>query len=489
MTNKDGRVGRKRFLLWGSVVVAAVALGFLLFPVTQKMVTGAEPPAKPFPQAPASFTDLVERVKQAVVNISSTKVLKRRPMPSPFGPQGPFRDFFGDDFFERFFGQMPRERKQHSLGSGFIIDPAKGFIVTNNHVVANADEINVRLEDGKDYAAEVVGRDPKTDLALIKTKTKLDTTAVVLLGDSDKVQVGEWVMAIGNPFGLERTVTVGIISAKGRVIGAGPYDDFLQTDAAINPGNSGGPLFNMKGEVVGINTAIVASGQGIGFAIPINLARELLPQLEKGKVIRGWLGISIQDVTPEIAKSFNLKDTKGALVADVMKDSPAQKGGIERGDIVVSFDGKPIASAHELSRIVAGTPPNNNVKVEVTRNGKRQAFAVQVGTMPGEVEEEAKTTAAELGLAVQGLTPDLAEQFDWPREEKGVLITGVDPGSAADDAGLRRGDLIKEMDHKPVQTVDDYRRQVKKVKQGESILLLIKRGTQTFFVTVKKGSE
>ncbi|HYA03739.1 MAG TPA: PDZ domain-containing protein, partial [Syntrophobacteria bacterium] len=333
------------------------------------------------------------------------------------------------------------------------------------------------------------GRDPKTDLALIKTKTKLDTSAVVLLGDSDKVQVGEWVMAIGNPFGLERTVTVGIISAKGRVIGAGPYDDFLQTDAAINPGNSGGPLFNMKGEVVGINTAIVASGQGIGFAIPINLARELLPQLEKGKVVRGWLGISIQDVTPEIAKSFNLKDTKGALVADVMKDSPAQKGGIERGDIVVSFDGKPIASAHELSRIVAGTPPNNNVKVEVTRNGKRQAFAVQVGTMPGEVEEEAKTTAAELGLAVQGLTPDLAEQFDWPREEKGVLITGVDPGSAADDAGLRRGDLIKEMDHKPVQTVDDYRRQVKKVKQGESILLLIKRGTQTFFVTVKKGSE
>jgi serine protease Do len=273
------------------------------------------------------------------------------------------------------------------------------------------------------------------------------------------------------------------------VIGAGPYDDFLQTDAAINPGNSGGPLFNMKGEVIGINTAIVASGQGIGFAIPINLAKEILPQLEKGKVIRGWLGVSIQDVTAELAKSFNLKDTKGALVADVVKDSPAQKAGIERGDIIVSFDGKTIASAHELSRTVAGTAPNTKAKVEVIRSGKRQALTVQVGTMPGEAEEETKVVAAELGLSVQTLTPELAEQFEWPREEKGVLITGVEPGSAAEDGGLRRGDLIKEMDHKPVLTLDDYRRQLKKAKQGESILFLVKRGNQTFFVTVKKGGE
>ena len=486
MATKDGR---KKFLLWSSVVIVLVALGLLLHPVAPRAVSAADTTVKPFPQAPASFTELVERVKHGVVNVSSTKVVKRRAMPSPFGPQGPFRDFFGDDFFERFFGQMPRERKQHSLGSGFIIDPAKGFILTNNHVVANADEINVRLDDGKDYEGEVVGRDPKTDLALIRAKKKLDTTASAPLGDSDKVQVGEWVMAIGNPFGLERTVTVGIISAKGRVIGAGPYDDFLQTDAAINPGNSGGPLFNMKGEVIGINTAIVASGQGIGFAIPINLAREILPQLEKGKVIRGWLGVSIQDVTSELAKSFNLKDTKGALVADVVKDSPAQKAGMERGDIVVSFDGKAITSAHELSRVVAGTAPNTKAKVEVIRSGKRQTVTVQVGTMPGEAEEETKVVAAELGLSVQTLTPELAEQFDWARDEKGVLITGVEPGSAAEDGGLRRGDLIKEMDQKPVQTVDEYRRQLKKVKQGESILLLIKRGNQTFFVTVKKGGE
>jgi len=487
MARKDGR---RKLMLSSIVAMVLLALGFLLYPLAQRAVRAADTSAvKPFPQAPASFTDLVERVQQGVVNISTTKVVKRRPMPSPFGPQGPFRDFFGDDFFERFFGQLPREQKQHSLGSGFIIDPARGFILTNNHVVANADEINVRLDNGKDYEAEVVGRDSKTDLALIKTKKKMDITASEPLGDSDKAQVGEWVMAIGNPFGLERTVTVGIISAKGRVIGAGPYDDFLQTDAAINPGNSGGPLFNMKGEVIGINTAIVASGQGIGFAIPINLAKEILPQLEKGKVIRGWLGVSIQDVTPELAKSFNLKDTKGALVADVLKDSPAQKAGIERGDIIVSFDGKTIASAHELSRTVAGTSPNTKAKVEVIRGGKRQTVTVQVGTMPGEMEEETKVVAAELGLSVQSLTPELAEQFDWPRGEKGLLITGVEPGSAAEDGGLRRGDLIKEMDHKPVQTVDEYRRQLKKAKQGESILFLVKRGTQTFFVTVKKGGE
>ena len=486
MATKDGQ---KKDMLWSSVGIGLLALGLLLYPMAQRVLSAADTSVRPFSQAPASFTELVERVQHGVVNVSSTKVVKRRPMPSPFGPQGPFRDFFGDDFFERFFGQMPRERKQHSLGSGFIIDQAKGFILTNNHVVANADEINVRLDNGKDYDGEVVGRDPKTDLALIRTKKKMDTTASAPLGDSDKVQVGEWVMAIGNPFGLERTVTVGIISAKGRVIGAGPYDDFLQTDAAINPGNSGGPLFNMKGEVIGINTAIVASGQGIGFAIPINLAKEILPQLEKGKVIRGWLGVSIQDVTPELAKSFNLKDTKGALVADVVKDSPAQKAAIERGDIIVSFDGKAIGSAHELSRTVAGTAPNTKAKVEVIRSGKRQTVTVQVGTMPGEVEEESKVVAAELGLSVQTLTPELAEQFDWTRDEKGVLITGVEPGSAAEDGGLRRGDLIKEMDHKPVQTVDEYRRQLKKAKQGESILFLVKRGTQTFFVTVKKGDE
>ncbi|MGD8924136.1 MAG: trypsin-like peptidase domain-containing protein, partial [Syntrophobacterales bacterium] len=317
-----------------ALVLGSLVLALLLVPTFHTVSTGAEESIKPYPHAPVSFTELVDQVAHVVVNISTTKVIKRGPTPQPFGPNSPFRDFFGDDFFERFFGQIPREQTQRSLGSGVIIDPVKGYILTNNHVVANADQIIVRLDDGKEHKAEVVGRDPKTDLALIKTKNGLEVDNGAPLGDSDKAKVGEWVMAIGNPFGLERTVTVGILSAKGRVIGAGPYDDFLQTDAAINPGNSGGPLFNMKGEVVGINTAIVATGQGIGFAIPINIAKDLLPQLEKGRVIRGWLGVSIQEVTEELAKSFKLKEAEGALVGEVVEDSPAERGGIKRGDIV-----------------------------------------------------------------------------------------------------------------------------------------------------------
>ena len=243
------------------------------------------------------------------------------------GPQGGFKDFFGEDFFEKFFGDMPkREYKQRSLGSGFIID-REGYILTNNHVVERAQSIKVKLTDSKEYDATVIGKDPKTDIALIKINAKQDLP-VATFGDSDKLEVGDWVVAIGNPFGLEHTVTQGIVSAKGRVIGAGPYDDFIQTDASINPGNSGGPLFNLKGEVVGINTAIVSGGQGIGFAIPINVVRDLLPQLKsKGKVVRGWLGVVIQKVTPEIAKSFGLKETEGALVSDVAEQSPADKGG------------------------------------------------------------------------------------------------------------------------------------------------------------------
>ncbi len=474
----------------GSGLILAVAVLALLFmPLAQTVATGAEAEVKPYPHAPTSFTELVDRVAHVVVNISTTKVIQRGPTPHPFGPRGPFRDFFGDDFFERFFGQIPKERRQRSLGSGVIIDPNKGFILTNNHVVANADEITVRLDDGKEYNAEVVGRDPKTDLALIKTKKRLDVAAGAPLGDSNKAKVGEWVMAIGNPFGLERTVTVGILSAKGRVIGAGPYDDFLQTDAAINPGNSGGPLFNIKGEVVGINTAIVATGQGIGFAIPINLAKELLPQLEKGKVTRGWLGVSIQEVTEEIAKSFKLTDAKGALVAEVIEDSPAERGGMERGDIIVAFNEQEVATPNELQRIVANTTPNKRVKVKVIREGKAKTLTVKVGTMPDEVPEIAKTITTDLGLTVQSLTPELAEQFEWPRDEKGALITAVEPGSSGGDAGLRRGDLIKEINREAVESAADYGRLLEKAKEGESLLFFIKRGSRTFYVTVQPETE
>ncbi len=473
--------GRTLFL------VAMVALLFLSLGPT--FSNGAETGVQPYPNAPASFTELVKRVGPEVVNISTTKVIKRGPMPRPFGNEGPWRDFFGDDFFERFFGQMPRERKQRSLGSGVIIDPQKGYILTNNHVIAGADEITVHLDDGKEYNAEVVGRDQKTDLALIKTKVALDVEVGAPLGDSNKVEIGEWVMAIGNPFGLERTVTVGILSAKGRVIGAGPYDDFLQTDAAINPGNSGGPLFNMKGEVIGINTAIVASGQGIGFAIPINMAKELLPQLEKGKVTRGWLGVSIQEVTDDIAKSFKLKDAKGALVAEVMEDTPAQRGGIERGDIIISFADKEVETPNELQRIVANTSPDKGVKVKVIRDGKIKTLTVKVGTMPEEITETEKAVTSDLGITVQTLTPDLAEQFNWSREEKGVLITGVDPSGSGAEAGLLRGDLIKEIDRQDVVTTEDYSRILGKAKKGESVLFLIKRGTRTFYITLTPESE
>src|SRR5271157_307268 len=296
---------------------------------------------------PPSLADLVDMVKPGVVNISATTTVKvpGNPFSHFFGPddQGPF-----GDFFKRYWSDVPdRELKRRSLGSGFIIDK-EGYIITNNHVVEKADEITVRV-NGKQYTARTVGRDPKTDLALIKLSTPANNLHPLSLGDSDTMRVGDWVIAIGNPFGLEETVTKGIISATGRVIGAGPYDNFLQTDAPINPGNSGGPLLNLKGEVIGINTAIVAAGQGIGFAIPSSTAKGVVAQLrEKGKVVRGWLGVSLQVVTPELAPSFGLKEARGAIVADVIKDSPAEKGGIKQGDVIIAFDGKNIKMSNDL---------------------------------------------------------------------------------------------------------------------------------------------
>jgi serine protease Do len=319
-------------------------------------------------QPPTSFANLAQSVKDSVVNISTTQVMSGGAA-NPFqGPDSPLRDFFGDDFFKHFFGDVPQGRmKTHALGSGFVLDK-QGLILTNNHVVEKASEIKVKLENGKEYTAKVLGRDPKTDLALIKVKPDANFPAPLVLGDSDATRVGDWVMAVGNPFGLGETVTVGIISAKGRIIGAGPYDDFLQTDAAINPGNSGGPLFNMKGDVIGINTAIIAQGQGIGFAIPISMAKELLPQLEAGKIVRGWLGVMIQDVTPDLAKSFNLKETNGVLVSDVTQGSPATDAGFKQGDVIIRFDGKPVANAHALSRLVAATAPG-------TKASRRESHA------------------------------------------------------------------------------------------------------------------
>jgi serine protease Do len=359
--------------------------------------------------------------------------------------------------------------------------------VTNNHVVEHASDIKVSLSDKEEYDAKVIGRDPKTDVALIKIDAKKDLP-VVALGDSNKLRVGEWVMAIGNPFGLGHTVTTGIVSAKGRTIGAGPYDDFIQTDASINPGNSGGPLFNMNGEVVGINTAIIATGQGIGFTIPINVAKELLiPLREKGRVVRGWLGVQIQRVTPELAKSFGLDRERGALVADVMSDTPAQKAGIERGDVIVEFNGRTIEGMNDLPRAVASTPPNAEVPVKLMRKGQEKIVQVRIAELKEEQVAASSGTLEEgLGMTVQELTPEIGRSLGVS-ESKGLIVTDVEDGTPAEEAGIRRGDIIIELNQKKVETLRDYRAALGKVGSTESLLLLVRRGSNVLYVALKMG--
>jgi serine protease Do len=439
---------------------------------------------------PQSFAGLAKELNPAVVNVNTTQVIKGRrfgrpsPFPGPYGGRDPF-----EDFWEKFFGREDRphrEFKQRSLGSGFIISK-DGYIITNNHVVEKATEIKVTIGDGDDYDAKVVGKDPKTDLALLKINPKGDLP-LVALGNSDRLEVGEWVLAIGNPFGLEHTVTAGIVSAKGRVIGAGPYDDFIQTDASINPGNSGGPLFNLAGEVVGINTAIIASGQGIGFAIPINIAKELLPQLrEKGRVTRGWLGVAVQKVTEDLAKSFNLKKKNGALVADVVAGGPAEKAGIERGDVIIEFDGQEVKEMNELPRIVANTPIGKEVNVKVLRDGREKTFKVSVGELKEEREVTLRPTVKEfeeeLGLTVQPLTSEMAPHFG-PKETEGVVVSDVYPGSPADEAGIRRGDIIQEINRRPIKDMDSYQEALEEGKDKDSLLLFVRRGENTIYLTL-----
>lgn len=448
-----------------------------------------KPPALAAGAAPASSTPWVAVAKSdtpAVVNISTTQVLKN---PMAFGqgsPNDPFQEFFHQFFGKDPFGVPPRTFRTHSLGSGFIIRE-DGYVVTNNHVVDGATEITVKLSDGREFPARIIGRDKKTDLALLKINAR--SLPVVSFGDSDKLQVGEPVMAIGNPFGLEGTATTGIVSAKGRVIGEGPYDDFIQTDAPINPGNSGGPLVNTAGQVVGIDTAIFSQSGGsvgIGFAIPINMAKTILPQLEaKGHVIRGWLGVSIQPVTPELAKALNLPKEEGALVAQVLPDSPAAKAGLKAGDVIVEYDGHAVAKAGDLPRLVAATAIGQSATVKVLRDGKPVTVVAQIAQLPEpqQMTEAAHPARERLGLAVQPLTPGLASQLGVT-DKTGLVVAGVKDGSPAADAGIQPGDVIVEVNRKPVSTVAELRQALAAQKAGEPTLFQIHRKDASLFVAV-----
>jgi serine protease Do len=441
---------------------------------------------------PANFSELAQKVRDGVVNIRTVKTIKgggpvfRHFFGNPFGqhkPDGgpnPFGDFFGP-FHEK---SPSRDFKQRSLGSGFIIDKA-GYIVTNNHVIENADQIKVKLADEREFEAELVGRDPNTDLALIRIKNASDLVPLEL-GDSDALSVGSWVVAVGSPFGLEQTVTAGIVSAKGRTLGSGPYDDFIQTDASINPGNSGGPLLNMNGEVVGINTAIIANGQGIGFAIPVKMARGVVNQLQAhGSVTRGWLGVGIQDLSPELAEYYGIKNKKGVLVAQVFEGDPADKAGIKANDVIVEVDGKPIESSRDLTRTIADLEVGKKTTVTLLRDGKEKTVNVKIAKR-GDAEalaQRKQEDSEKLGIRIAEATPEMAKRFGYPETETGVLVVGVEPGSKADEAGVRQGDLVKEVNRKPVTSVSELQSEVEK---DDNIQLLVKR-PNAGFVVIKIG--
>ncbi|MCL6582119.1 MAG: DegQ family serine endoprotease [bacterium] len=426
------------------------------------------------------FVKIAKEANPAVVYVSSTQVVKNFQFRAPMND--PFRDFFGDDFFNKFFGIPKGDLKRKSLGSGFIISK-DGYILTNNHVVKDAEDIKITLTSKNEYEAKIVGSDEDMDIALLKIETKEDLP-VVRLGDSDRLEIGEWVVAIGNPFGLEHTVTAGIVSAKWRPIGQGPYDSFIQTDASINPGNSGGPLLNIRGEVVGINTAITAEGQGIGFAIPINMVKEVMAELkEKGKITRGWLGLVIQKVTPDLAKSFGLKENRGALVAEVVEGSPADKAGIKQGDVIISFNGKEINEYTDLSRMAGLTRPGTKVRLELIRDMKKKEVEVEIGTFSSEAAVAKGPVETELGMTLQNITPELADHFDLS-ETSGVLVTNVIPGSAADKANIRRGDIIIEVNRQKVANVSEFQKIAKKNKK--TLLLLIKREDHLLYTAIKE---
>ena len=410
---------------------------------------------------PASIPDLVERLSPTVVNISTARIVK---------------DLLGRDF------------NQRGLGSGFIISE-DGYIFTNNHVVDKADKIEVKLANGKEYDAEIKGRDAATDLALIKITSPVKLP-YARLGDSDRSRIGEWVFAIGNPLGLDHTVTAGIISAKGRTIGAGPYDNFIQTDASINPGNSGGPLCNLAGEVVGINTAIVAQAQGIGFAIPINMAKEILEDLKtSGKITRGWLGLTSQNITDDMRQNLKLKDRQGTLVGNVFTGDAADQAGIKIGDVILEVAGQTVNDDRELGQIVAKLHVGSKVNVKVFRNGKEITLPIVIAERKDPQEQASGSHATEqFGITAQEVTPEIAKYLGIP-EKTGVIITNVKAGGSADEAGLKLRDIILKVNNIEISGLKEYEDALTAGDKGDSLLMLIRRGKNNFFVTLKKGKE
>jgi len=494
---------RKFYLSAAFILVLGVFVGLIL-----SSHVGIMTPLPAKSQLSSKSIDILTQLSEAqsevaavatpsVVNISTTRVIKSR-------EEAPF-DLFDDPFFRRFFGDqfphpnVPKEHKEQSLGSGVIVSE-DGYIITNNHVIEKAQEIKVLLSNKKDYDAKLVGADPKTDIAVIKIDVK--GLPALPWGDSNKLKVGEVVFAIGNPFGLNQTVTMGIISAVGRAnVGIADYEDFIQTDAAINPGNSGGALINARGELIGVNTAILSRTggyQGIGFAVPSSMARQVMDSLVKyKKVVRGWLGVSIQEVTPDLAQEFGVKDLKGALVSGVMKGSPAEKAGIKQGDVILQFNGRDIEDTGHLRNMVSQTIIGSTVKVKVLRQKKEIELDVVIAELPkkmadistgneelGNAPNEEESTAL-AGLVVRQLTPDLAQRFGYDENEKGVVVVRVDAGSKIADAGIMAGDILLQINQKNIATIEEYKKVSSKINEKERILLLIRRKWQDLFVTVR----
>ncbi len=435
-----------------------------------------------------AMAEVTAAVKPGIVNILTTRTVKVGSGQDPFLDDPFFRRFFGDQFGRQ--RQQPKEQKSSGLGSGVIVS-SEGYIITNSHVVKDADEIKVTLTDKREFIGKVIGSDLKTEIAVVKIDAK--GLPIVPWGNSDKLQVGEVVLAVGNPFGLNQTVTMGIVSALGRAnVGIADYEDFIQTDAAINPGNSGGALVNVRGEVVGINTAIYSTSggyQGIGFAIPSNMVKSIMESLiKRGKVVRGWLGVSIQKVTPELAKQFDLKDEVGALVGDVVEDGPAEKAGLQRGDIIFEYDGKKIEEPYILRNMVANTLPGEQHTIKVLRDAKARTMTITIGELPADAQQPVEAgdfQNALKGVSVQDMNPELAKKLKVPDKIKGVIVSDVDDSSLAAGA-LMQGDVIQEINRKRVPDVKSYKDVVTKIKKDESVLLLIFRGGSSLFVTLSQ---